>query len=121
MKDPWSSNTRLLSPVFHRMLSFPPLLPTFRYFTMRSRRSHLATVLSQSTEFCGFRLSFDFLLKPMMVLLGLRSSSLILTRLEGLWTEAFDMASGITENTPQSTHDGVATLRRSFKGVRGDG
>jgi hypothetical protein len=87
---------------------------------MRSRRSHLATVLSQSTEFCGFRLSFDFLLKPMMVLLGLRSSSLILTRLQGQWTEAFDMAAAIFDEAQRSTHDGVATLRRSFKGVRDD-
>jgi hypothetical protein len=56
----------------------------------------------------------------MMVLLGLRSSSLILTRLEGLWTEAFDMAAAIFDEAQRSTHDGVATLRRSFKGVRDD-
>jgi hypothetical protein len=87
---------------------------------MSSRRSHLATVLSQSTKFCGFRLSFDFLHTPMMVLLGLRSSFFILTRLEGLWTEAVDMASAIFDEAQRSTHDGVATLRRSFKGVRDD-
>jgi len=46
--------------------------------------------------------------------------SLISARLKWLWTEALDMTSAMTEDAQGSMHDDVATLRRSFRGVRGD-
>jgi hypothetical protein len=40
-------------------------------------------------------------------------------RLEGMWTEVFAMASAIFEWMVTAAHDGIATLRRSFRVVRG--
>ena len=36
-----------------------------------------------------------------------------------MWAEAFDMASAIFQCVVTVTHDGIATLRRSFRVVRG--
>ena len=44
---------------------------------------------------------------------------LFLARLEGMWTEAFAMASAISQWALTVTHDGIAPLRRSFRVVRG--
>ena len=44
----------------------------------------------------------------------------LLARLEGTWAEAFDMASAISRWVLMSTHDGVATLRRSCRVVCGE-
>ena len=45
----------------------------------------------------------------------------LLARLEGMWTEVFDMASAKLQWVLTATHDGLATLRRSTRVVRGEG